>query len=81
MYRGCARFGQAESLNSEFMPWSSLSEFISMGGHGLYVWGSYGITLVLLGGEVIVLLKRKRDLSRRATSTRLETRNPKLETL
>jgi len=52
-----------------------------MGGYGLYVWGSYGVTLILLGGEVIMLLKRKRDLSRRATSPQLETRNPKLETL
>jgi heme exporter protein D len=63
------------------MHWSSLSEFIAMGGYGFYVWGSYGVTLVLLGGEVIMLLKRKRDLSRRATSPQLETRNPKLETL
>jgi heme exporter protein D len=63
------------------MHWSSLSEFISMGGYGLYVWGSYGVTLILLGGEVIMLLKRKRDLSRRATSPQLETRNPKLESL
>jgi heme exporter protein D len=81
MYRGCARFGQAESLNSEFMPWSSLSQFISMGGYGLYVWGSYGITLVLLGGEVIMLLKRKRDLSKRASSPQLETKTPELEIL
>ena len=36
-----------------------------MGGYGLYVWGSYGVTFVLLGGEVLMLLKRKRDLARR----------------
>ncbi|HYR75651.1 MAG TPA: heme exporter protein CcmD [Pyrinomonadaceae bacterium] len=58
-----------------------MSEFISMGGYGLYVWGSYVLTLVLLGGEVIMLLKRKRDLSRRATSPQLKTRTPELETL
>lgn len=52
-----------------------------MGGYGFYVWGSYGVTLVLLGGEVIMLLKRKRDLSRRTASPQLETTNPKLETL
>ena len=51
-----------------------------MGGYGLYVWGSYGITLVLLGGEVIMLFKRKRDLSRRTASAGIETRNPELET-
>jgi heme exporter protein D len=63
------------------MHWSSLSEFISMGRYGLYVWASYALTLVLLGGEVLMLLKRKRDLSRRARSPQLETRNPELDTL
>jgi heme exporter protein CcmD len=52
-----------------------------MGGYALYVWGSYGVTLVLLGGEVLMLLKRKRSLSQRPTrGEQLETRNPKLET-
>ena len=37
------------------MHWSSWSEFFHMGGYGLYVWGSYGVTLLLLGGEVISL--------------------------
>ena len=45
--------------------WSSWSEFFSMGGFGLYVWGSYGITLVLLAGEVLMLWKRKRNIARR----------------
>lgn len=36
-----------------------------MGGYALYVWGSYGVTFVLLGGEVLMLLKRKRDLANR----------------
>ena len=42
------------------MHWSSWSAFWSMGGYGLYVWGSYGITVVLLVGEVLSLLKHKR---------------------
>jgi len=41
------------------------SKFFWMGGYGLYVWGSYGVTFVLLGGEIVMLLKRKRDLARR----------------
>ena len=44
--------------------WASWSEFFSMGGFGLYVWGSYGITLVLLAGEVLMLWKRKRNIAR-----------------
>lgn len=47
--------------------WASWSEFFSMGGFGLYVWGSYGITLVLLVGEVLMLWKRKRNIARRAS--------------
>ena len=47
--------------------WGSWSEFFSMGGFGLYVWGSYGITLVLLAGEVLMLWKRKRNIARRET--------------
>ena len=43
----------------------SWSEFFNMGGYALYVWGSYGVTFVLLAGEVLMLLKRKRDLAKR----------------
>ena len=36
-----------------------------MGGHGFFVWGAYGVTFILLGGEVLTLLKRKRSLAKR----------------
>lgn len=48
--------------------WSSWSEFFSMGGFGVYVWGSYGVTFVLLAGEVLMLWKRKRNIKRRENS-------------
>ena len=38
-----------------------------MGGYALYVWGSYGVTFVLLGAEVLMLLNRKRKVSSRPT--------------
>ena len=41
------------------MNWGSLSEFLAMGGYGLYVWGSYGVVLVLMVAEP--LLARHRD--------------------
>jgi heme exporter protein CcmD len=56
--------GRSHSLN-RMNNWASWSDFFSMGGFGLYVWGSYGITLVLLAGEVLMLWKRKRNLKRR----------------
>ena len=40
------------------------SKFLSMGGYGLYVWGSYGVTFVLLSAEVLMLWKRKRNLAK-----------------
>lgn len=36
-----------------------------MSKYAFYVWGSYGVSFVLLGGEVLMLLMRKRNLARR----------------
>ena len=58
------------------MNWSN---FFSMGGYALYVWGSYGVTFVLLGAEVLMLLKRKRDLARRESPQQFAARNSQLE--
>ena len=64
------------------MHWNSLSEFISMGGYGVYVWGSFGVTFVLLTAEIVMLRARKRKLAQRADAkTRLEARDSKLETV
>jgi heme exporter protein D len=38
------------------------SEFFSMGGYGFYVWGSYLAALLLMGGEVLLLVKRRKSL-------------------
>jgi heme exporter protein D len=63
------------------MHWSSLSEFINMGGYGTYVWGSYLVTFVLLSAEIISLCARKRRLAKTETvRAKLETRNSELET-
>jgi heme exporter protein D len=37
-----------------------MKEFLSMGGYGFYVWGSYVVTFVLLAIEVVLLQKRAR---------------------
>lgn len=41
------------------------SEFFSMGGYAFYVWGSYAIALLALGGEVLLLRQRKKTLKAR----------------
>ncbi len=43
------------------MNWGSLAEFLHMGGYGLYVWGSFGVTAVLLGGELWMLRIHRRQ--------------------
>ena len=42
------------------MSWGSAGEFFYMGGYGLYVWGSYVVTLGLLGIELMALIRRQR---------------------
>jgi len=42
------------------------SEFWSMGGYGFYVWGSYLTTLIVLGGEVVLLMRRRKSLRNRS---------------
>lgn len=47
------------------MEWGSLENFLSMGGRGAYVWGSYAVTALLLAAEVVLLAKRHRGMRRR----------------
>jgi len=44
------------------MIWSSWSEFFSMGGYGVYVWGSYIVTFACVASEVILISRRRRTL-------------------
>ncbi|MFZ0060697.1 MAG: heme exporter protein CcmD [Pyrinomonadaceae bacterium] len=44
----------------------SWSEFIYMGDYGFYVWGSYIVSFIAIGGEILFLWKRKRRLQERA---------------
>ena len=44
------------------MDWS---KFLSMGGYGFYVWGSYLVSLVAIGGEVFFLIRRKKSLEKK----------------
>lgn len=44
------------------MQFSSLSELIQMGGQGLYVWSSYGITFLVIAINVLSPLLRRRAL-------------------
>ena len=47
------------------MEWASWSDFWNMGGYGLYVWGSYGVTLILIVAEIILLRRGRSDTLKR----------------
>ena len=43
------------------MSWGGLDNFLAMGGYGLYVWGAYGATVVVIAAELILLGRRRRN--------------------
>jgi len=44
----------------------------SMGGYGLYVWGSYLTALMVLGGEVVLLMRRWKSCKRIKSRSRVD---------
>ncbi len=40
----------------------SWSEFLSMGGYAVYVWGSYALGLLVVAGNVWAALRRRRQV-------------------
>lgn len=47
------------------MSWESWSAFWDMGGAAFYVWGSYGLALALVALELMFVLQRRKDTTRR----------------
>jgi heme exporter protein D len=47
--------------------WNSLSDFLAMGGYGLYVWGSFGVNALIMAIEPIVVARNQK-----ATKARLK---------
>jgi heme exporter protein D len=47
------------------MNWGTWQNFLAMGGYGLYVWGSYAVTLVVLIAEIVALGARRRGVIER----------------
>jgi heme exporter protein D len=43
------------------MGWGSWDAFWAMGGYGLYVWGSYAATILLIAAEIVMLRRRQRN--------------------
>ena len=51
-----------------------MSEFLRMGGYGLYVWGAYGAALVVLALNLAAPIVRRRRLVRRLRAATLSER-------
>ncbi|MEQ9002096.1 MAG: heme exporter protein CcmD [Pseudomonadales bacterium] len=48
------------------MSFSSLDAFFAMGGHGLYVWLSYGAAVIIFAYNVLSVRRRRRKFFRDA---------------
>jgi len=42
-----------------------MSEWLAMGGHGFYIWGSFGVSALFMIAEVILVMRRRRTLIQR----------------
>ena len=58
------------------MHWNSVSEFLAMGGYGLYVWGSFGLTAAVVVGEVLAVRARRKAVLRNLRNELLSERSP-----
>jgi heme exporter protein D len=58
------------------MQWNSVSEFFAMGGYAFYVWGSFGLTAVVVAGEVLMLRAHRKTVLRNLRNELLSERNP-----
>ena len=56
-------------MGQSHMNWGSFGEFLAMGGYGLYVWGAYTVTLLLIALELVLLERRHRAAKQRLSKT------------
>lgn len=45
------------------MNWNSMTEFWAMGGYGLYVWGSFGLCVVVMLVEPLMARGRHKSIT------------------
>ena len=59
------------------MYWNSLSDFLAMGTHGLYVWGSFIVMALIMILEPVLLVRgRKQLIDRLRRQLRAEKLDP-----
>ena len=40
------------------MTWGSFGDFVAMGGYGIYVWGSFIVTAIVMAAELVAARRR-----------------------
>jgi len=56
------------------MQWNSVSEFFAMGGYALYVWGSFGLTAVVMAVETLQIHRQRAELMEHLRNEQLSER-------
>ena len=56
------------------MQWNSISEFFAMGGYAFYVWGSFGLTALVMGIEMLLIRSQRTELLRNLRNELLSER-------
>ncbi len=59
------------------MNWGSASEFFHMGGKGLFVWGSYAVSMLVMVAEPLLARRRHQQALRQAALFNDEGRKPR----
>lgn len=55
--------------------WNSFGDFLAMGGYGFYVWGSFGVTALVMAIEPIMVIRnRKTTMARLQRQLRADAR-------
>jgi heme exporter protein D len=57
------------------MHWNSVSEFFAMGGYAFYVWGSFGLTALVMLGEPLLLRSQRKATLRNLRNELLSERS------
>jgi len=60
------------------LTWESWSAFWDMGGASWFVWGSYGMTAILIVAELVLLRMRRLNSTRRLSRLQRATASRKL---
>ena len=53
-----------------------MSQWLSMGGHGFFIWSSYGMLALALVIEIMVLRRSRRSASDRVRAMRADAKLP-----